>query len=128
MQQDQGHQRAYREGQAESDSWGCTPGKVGQCGVGVGGSQGTPGLGGQSVGRLPERREGRGGGWVYREHCGVGNMVSAILSTFLARRVTTKSPDVPVRGYLCVPFHSLHKWNVFPPVPLDIFFHVDWWN
>lgn len=58
MQQDQGLQRAYREGQAESDCWGCTPGKVGQCGVGVGGSQGTPGLGGQSA-RPSPREEGR---------------------------------------------------------------------
>lgn len=61
------------------------------------------------LGGLPERREGQGGGQMCREHCGVGNMVPTIFSP----KSGHKAPNMPVRGYLCVPLHSLHKWKVF---------------
>lgn len=78
-----------------------------------GGSQGTPGLGGQRA-RWSPREEGRarwrsnvqGALWC-RKHG-----PHRALNLF-SPRSGHKVSNMPVRGYLCVPLHSLHKWKVF---------------
>ena len=56
----------------------------GRGGSRVGGFQSTLALEDGVPGSLPERREGRGGGGMCREQCGMGTMGSATLAAFLA--------------------------------------------
>lgn len=48
------------------------------------------------------------------ERCGVGNTPSAMLATFAALSMATESPDVPVRGCICVPLFLCTNGAVFP--------------
>lgn len=110
MNSTRGLQHAYGEAQAGEDC-----GSALREGGAVGGVPRVPlALKVRVPGHLPERREGPGGGRICWEQYRVGNMVSALLSTFLAQRMATEFPGMPVRGSLCVPFQFLHKWKVLP--------------